>query len=172
MKKFLFLALLASLFSACVKEDIDQPSVLNQEALDRGPTVPFKADFVVYPMDVAPPPILMLEIPGEGNATHMGKTTMISNSTVFFTTPPPFAQTGDMLLTAADGATLTGAFEGFSSPDPNNPQGFVFSGDYTITGGTGRLEGYTGSGTYYGSAVTGIPAGLGELHFDGTLIKP
>lgn len=172
MKKFLFFFLLAGMFSGCVKEELDQTAVLNQQALDRGPTVPFKADFVTYPTIVSPPgPILVLEIPGEGTATHMGNTIMFSNSLVYLG-PPPFVQTGDMLFTAANGATLIGLFEGTGSPDPDNPQGVVFTGEYTITGGTGRFEGYTGSGTYYGAAVTGNPTGLGELHFDGTLTKP
>jgi hypothetical protein len=172
MKKVLFLFVLATFFVSCVKEDLDQTAVLNQESVERGATVPFRADFVVYPTSIAPPPILELDIPGEGNAIHMGKVTLASHSFVYFTTPPPFAQTGDMVITAADGATLIGTFEGFSVPDPDTPNGFSFSGTISITGGTGRLEGYTGSGTYTGSAVEGTPSGLGDLHFEGTLTKP
>ena len=50
-----------------------------------------------------------------------------------------------------------------------DPEGMVhFEGTYYIDGGDGRFEGYTGTGTYKGTAM----GGLGELSFEGTLSKP
>jgi hypothetical protein len=173
MRNWIFLFALVLFVTSCTKDDqpLNSTAFQNEESLDRDATVPFKAAFVTYPTIVVPPPFLVLEIPGEGKASHMGKVTMFSNSQVNLTVFP-FVQTGDMLITAADGSTLVGYFAGIGFPDPDNPQGVTYSGDYELTGGTGRFEGATGSGTYYGAAVTGDPTGLGDLYFEGTLTNP
>jgi hypothetical protein len=138
-----------------------------------GATVPFKATYVTHPGSPVFDPttgILRVAIPAEGQATHLGNSTWYSEMWVD-TTPPfplppmPFIQGGEMTFTAANGAELSGTFEGFAIP---NPTGTEFWGTYEITGGTGRLSGTTGDGRYWG-AVVGTE---GMLYFDGMLYKP
>lgn len=58
--------------------------------------------------------------------------------------------TGAQLITTVNGrATIT-----FDNPNPGT---FAFSGAYTITGGTGRLAGASGTGTATFSGITGLP---------------
>lgn len=105
---------------------------------------------------------LSLQIPGEGYVTHLGETTWYTGDmwACFDGT-----QGGTMEFTAADGNKLFGAFEGTWTGMPPAP--VTFQGTFWITGGTGRFEGVTASGTYNGRS------GGGEeiLYFDGMLTK-
>jgi hypothetical protein len=83
---------------------------------------------------------------------------------VELTAEPPNPQWSDnMTFTAANGDKLFGTYVGWGTgiPDPK------FWGTFEISGGTGRFEGVTGSGAYWGE-VTGE---TGMLYFDGTLTK-
>jgi hypothetical protein len=62
-------------------------------------------------------------------------------------------------MTAADGDLLFLDIEGTEGADG-------FSGTYTITGGTGRFEGATGSGS---NTATSNPDGTFTVVFDGTI---
>ncbi|NIV30453.1 MAG: hypothetical protein GWN58_13440 [Anaerolineae bacterium] len=104
-------------------------------------------------------------LPGEGTATHPGLSNFLSNA---IGCPADGTQSGDMLFTAANGDQLNGYFAGFSEyPVPGHVR---FWGNYSITDGTGRFEGATGTGTYWGTAEL-RPGGEGVLNLDGTLTK-
>lgn len=156
-----FLSLLLASLIGCQKE----PSIIEDQELTLRGTVPFKGDYTTHPEVVSfINGVLTLSIPAEGKATHLGKSEWYADSWVN-TNQYPFLQTGAMTFTAANGDQLFGTFSGDGFPGEN---GLVdFEGDYVITGGTGRFQGNTGSGTYYGSAT----GNLGELHFEGVLNK-
>lgn len=178
MKNWMILCALTLLLAGCTKENPEpqaETTAPGAAVTNREATVPFNATYQTKPKVNVPPPFLGLEIPGTGKGLHLGKSTWFSNSVVNFTVFPP-QQTGDMVFTAANGSTLTGHYWGIAQPDPNNPQGVLFNGDYLITGGTGRFEGATGSGIYYGKAA--LPntnpgtEGEGVVTFEGELNKP
>ena len=99
-----------------------------------------------------------------GTATHLGKTSVVSDGTIklFFeecflldgVTPGlVFRSSGSFTVTAANGAQLSGTFEneGCTNPDPATEAiGTAIEGSQTITGGTGRFEDATGSTTTSG----------------------
>lgn len=175
MKNWMILCTLTLLLAGCAKENPESQIASDVSVADRDATVPFNATYVTAPKVIDPPPFLVMEIPGKGKGLHLGKSAWFSNSQVNFTVFPP-AQTGDMVFTAANGSTLIGHYWGLVQPDPNNPQGVLFNGDYLITSGTGRFEGATGSGVYSGKAA--LPntnpgtVGEGSVTFEGELNKP
>ena len=130
-----------------------------------GAVVPFKAHYQTYPEPVGSPTngILTLAIPGEGQATHLGRSTWYADMQVDLSQVPN-VQTGTMVFTAANGDQLFGTFAGNSTP-PTGP--VEFWGDFEITEGTGRFEGVTCTGTYSGTAESAE----GMLYFDGKLTK-
>jgi hypothetical protein len=82
---------------------------------------------------------LVVQLTGTGVASHLGRFTLVDDGVASLTTG---VGSGSVTYTAADGATLTGSASG----------GAVIVGDIaeitdaiTITGGTGRFEGATGS---------------------------
>jgi hypothetical protein len=113
------------------------------------------------------------QLPGEGRATHLGKSAWYSDA-VACLDPATMegVQFGTSIFTDADdGAQLIGAFSGVAKIvyGPAGPQA-EFSGTYRVTEGTGRLLGYTGTGRYWGTAW--LAEGTGELYFEGTLTRP
>ena len=129
--------------------------------------VPFKAVYETQPTQVGydfETGVITLAIPGEGRSTHLGESTWYADSWVD-TNDFPFVQTGVMEFTAANGDRLFGTFAGLGVP--TGLTSVEFRGDFTITGGSGRFEGATATGTYYGTA----DGSEGMLYFDGMLFK-
>ena len=128
--------------------------------------VPFHAVYATQPTPVGPPVngVLTFAIPGQGRATHLGESTWYTDSRVD-TNQVPFLQTGDMELTAANGDHLFGTYAGLG--EPTGATSVRFWGNFTITGGTGRFEDATATGTYNGTA----DGNEGVLYFDGLLYK-
>ena len=138
-----------------------------------GATVPFKAYYSMLPRIVGPagpdyPGCVKQELPGTGQATHLGLSTWYSEATGC---PAAGTQFGSSIFTAANGDQLIGTFEGISSMAPDGSQ-VEFSGTALVTEGTGRFAGYTGTLTYWGTAALAASPRTGELHFEGTLTKP
>jgi hypothetical protein len=82
------------------------------------------------------------------HGTHLGKGTWDSFETVNFCTNPggPAAVEGEFTLTAANGDQIFGTYTTLLIADP--VAGTIeASGEYQITGGTGRFDDATGSGT-------------------------
>jgi hypothetical protein len=127
--------------------------------------VPFKATYTTYPTQVSEPGVIpmIFEIPADGEATHLGKSTWYADMWVD-PRSEPWTQGGVMTFTAADGDQLFGTYDGFA--EPGGP-GIKFWGVFEISGGTGRFEGAKATGDYWGECGTGE----GILHFDGTLTK-
>ncbi|NIV30456.1 MAG: hypothetical protein GWN58_13455 [Anaerolineae bacterium] len=125
--------------------------------------VPFKARYETYPEAELDFPYLMVEIPAAGQATHLGESTFYADMWVLLTVVPNPQWSDNMTLTAANGDELWGTYEGWGTPIPD-PE---FWGTFEISGGSGRFEGVTGSGAYWGQ-VTGE---TGMLYLEGTLTK-
>jgi len=103
---------------------------------------------------------------GSGRATHLGRFTMTYELEVDFLTSQTF---GSSVFTAANGDSLTTDIAGHGTPTAN-PDVHSIVEVHTITGGTGRFEGATGSfiRKYLLNLVTGVTSGS----FDGTIVRP
>ena len=128
-----------------------------------GEQVPFKGSFdgevTVTPLD---PPYVMVDIEAAGNATHLGLFTLDiphvvnrSNRTAV----------GTYEFTAANGDTLTADFTGVAVPIA--PGVLYIEETATITGGTGRFAGATGS--FSSERLYDTIAGTTVGSFEGTI---
>jgi len=111
-------------------------------------------------------PDLFVNATGSGNATQLGLFTISSNAKVYI---PRLSSTTFAILTAADGSTLLG--EGNGQGTVTIPP-FIVSivETYTITGGTGRFVGASGSFTVERTLdrSTGVSSGT----IAGTILLP
>ena len=128
--------------------------------------VPFSASFgTEFTSEFVPPFYLRVFVTGEGNARHMGRTSAVTTDQLI--NLQDGTGTATYTLTAANNDTLVVALSVLQS---NIPGGVSFEGDYTVTGGTGRFEGATGSGFIAGSALfTGPNTGVGSFTLVGTI---
>jgi hypothetical protein len=119
-----------------------------------------------YPSPWLPPPFLKIQITGTGEATHIGKASFVAIPVITFTVPPPFPLSGTQITTTADGDELFASFVGHSTPPDPNGTTYITT-THTVTGGTGRFAGATG--TLAGRAVAhqGNPHGTSTL--EGTI---
>jgi hypothetical protein len=146
----------------------DGDELLKKGTLSR--TVPFKGRYVTHPEVIGVEEgIQTIEITSVGKATHLGISSWYSLSEVHLYTPEPWKQTGTLIFEKkGTGDQLIGSFEGNAKTNlPDNP--IVGSGEYVITGGTGKFDGVIGSGTYVLSINTEM---TGDLIFTGTLTFP
>ncbi len=90
-----------------------------------------------------PPTTLIVNGNGTGNATHLGNYTMTFQSQVNFVTG---GSVGTMVFTAANGDSVFAVFVGQGTPT-SDPNFTSLSEVATITGGTGRFVGATGTFT-------------------------
>jgi hypothetical protein len=96
-----------------------------------------------------------LEVEYTGNATHLGRFTRFETAIL----KPDGSVSGSIDYVAANGDELFTTFSGsFVNPT-------TATGTYTITGGTGRFEGATGTATF--EAVTDFQHV--DVTFDGTI---
>jgi hypothetical protein len=109
-------------------------------------------------------PTLFVEGSGSGNATHLGRYTMTLEFHVNLLT---LAGGGFADFIAANGDSLFTEFTGQASPT-GNPDALSIVQAHTITGGTGRFAGATGTFTLERllNTVTKISSGS----FDGTIV--
>ena len=107
-------------------------------------------------------------IRGLGQCLHLGRATfsMTHCTNVDFATGTGAFELGVMRVTAANGDQLFMTEHGTFQATPDPPVSHATSW-WTITGGTGRFEGATGSGT--GGGVLDIATGTGSLWFSGTI---
>ena len=112
------------------------------------------------------PPFVMIDVDAAGEATHLGKFTLDIEASLNFKTK---AAVGSYEFTAANGDTLTADFTGKASPTAV-PGVLYIEETATITGGTGRFAGATGSFTVERlfDTVTGTTVGS----FEGTISTP
>ncbi len=113
-----------------------------------------------------PSPFFLVELRATGNATHLGRFTVEGPHRVDSTTG---LATGFFTFIAANGDTLTAPFTGVGIPT-ETPNIFSIVETATITGGTGRFAGATGSFRVERLVhfVTGVTTGS----FEGTISSP
>ena len=104
-----------------------------------GDQVPLKGSFDGQSVQTPDGAAVHDEITSTGNATHLGQFDMVISATV----NRPFGA-GTIVLVAANGDTLTATFTGIAVPS-GTPGVVLIQEHATITGGTGRFAGATGS---------------------------
>ena len=133
---------------------------------DAGEQVPFKGrlEGVVTTLTPLQPPFMFVRVEGTGNATHLGRFTWVA-----MLVASPEEATGSYQFTAANGDMLFADFTGHGTPT-ETPGVLYIVDDATITGGTGRFAGATGSFTIERlfDTVTGTTIGS----FEGTISAP
>jgi len=107
-----------------------------------GKFVPFRGELDgIVTVTPETPPFVFVEIDGEGQATQLGCFTVEIPHLVNRDTRTAI---GDYEFTAANGDLLYAEFEGVSTPT-STPGVLSIVENATITGGTGRFRGATGS---------------------------
>jgi hypothetical protein len=107
---------------------------------DAGEQVPFKGRLEgVVTVTPLTPPFMFVLVEGSGNATHLGRLTWVA-----MLVASPVEAAGTFQFTAANGDMLFADFTGQSSPTAT-PGVLYIEETATITGGTGRFAGATGS---------------------------
>ena len=130
--------------------------------------VPFRAAFTTEFESVVEFPIVHIDVVGEGKATHLGKTTAVTTDQAVNLNTGQTSAT--YTFTAANRDTVVLAME-FQTTFLSS--GVTFEGTYSVTEGTGRFAGATGSGTLIGSAAfTGPSNGVGSFTVAGTISSP
>ena len=127
-----------------------------------GKAVPFKGTIQAVETSVVQFPTLFVEASGAGNATHLGRFTVTYEFDVNLLT---FAGIGSAHFIAANGDSIFTEIIGQGTvPDPVS----VIVETHTITGGTDRFAGATGSFTLERllNTATGVTSGS----FDGTIV--
>jgi hypothetical protein len=119
---------------------------------------PFKAAIHGF---AAPVPTSPCELSNDETATaqvsHLGRSEMVSHETVDLCSNPEAAEiSGQFTMTAANGDQLFGTYETLGHLDFANDE-VTFSGQFTITGGSGRFQDASGGGSIEGSGVLSPP---------------
>ena len=131
--------------------------------------VPFKGrlEGAVTSRTPLTPPLVSLLTEGTGNATHLGRFTVEIAHVV-----NTFARTvtGSYEFTAANGDTLIADVTGQFGPTLENPRVLLSVETATITGGTGRFAGATGSFTV--ERLLNLDTFLTTVSFEGTMSSP
>jgi hypothetical protein len=104
---------------------------------------------------------------GTGNATHLGRFT-VEIAHVVNTVARTL--TGSYEFTAANGDTLIADVTGQFGPTLENPRVLLSVETATITGGTGRFAGATGSFTV--ERLLNLDTFLTTVSFEGTISSP
>lgn len=132
---------------------------------------PFHADFTTKFESVVEFPILHVTVNSRGSATYLGKTTAFTDDQLINLIDG--SGTATYTLTAANGEMLVLSLVFPIGGTINIEGGVLFSGTYTVTGGSGRFNGATGSGVFAGSGLflteTG---GIGAFQVVGTIVSP
>ena len=102
------------------------------------------------------PGIFAVSANGIGNLSNVGNLSFQLQKTLDFTATIP-TMVGTFTITAASGDTFTGTYGGvITAPDSN---GFAaFSGQITVTSGTGRFQGARGSVSFSACSNNGVAA--------------
>jgi hypothetical protein len=107
-----------------------------------GDQIPFKGTLsgtaVVTPLS---PPFVAVRIDATGSATHLGRFTLVAPHVVNGAT---LVGVGTYLITAANGDTITADLAG-TAVMVEPPNVLAITETATVTGGTGRFAGATGS---------------------------
>src|SRR5437773_1277994 len=127
--------------------------------------VPFRGSLAVVQSGQVIGGFLVVEGSGVGNATELGRFTAIFNEQVDLSTG---IGTGTFTFLAANGDTLSSSFIGNATPTPD-PNILLLEEVDTITGGTGRFAGATGTFTL--ERVLNLTSGVSTGSFNGTILN-
>jgi hypothetical protein len=161
---------LCLLATACAGEKPGLPTSPTSATVDStqtqargGEQLPFHGSLQAIERDVVAPPTLLVNGTGSGTGTHLGRFTATFTATVTLATG---SATGTISLTAANGDRLDATFIGHATPT-SEPNVVTIEEVATITGGTGRFAGSTGTFTIQRvlTQVTGVSSGS----FDGMI---
>jgi hypothetical protein len=141
----------------------------NSASAAAGDQVPFRASYsgkAAFTSDTT------AVFKGTGIASHLGLSTNVNHITVLrgpVSCPGGFANKNVETLTAANGdkLVLTGPHDVGCPTRPGVVHG---TGDWTVTGGTGRFAGATGQGTFVGGAD--FNKGTFNFQLTGTISAP
>ena len=111
-------------------------------------------------------PKLFVDGSGSGRATHLGRFTVTYEVEADLLTHETF---GSSLFTAANGDSLATDITGLGTPT-ENPDVHSIVEVHTITGGTGRFAGATG--TFIRTSVLNLVTGVTSGSFDGIIVRP
>jgi hypothetical protein len=131
-----------------------------------GEDMPFKGMLEGDVTRTLEPPLVLVDVDATGNATHLGQYALDIPHVV---DPATRMAVGSYQFTAANGDTIYAEFTGLAMPT-EIPGVLYIEETATITGGTGRFAGATGTFTaerWY-DTVTGMTVGS----FDGTISSP
>lgn len=144
-----------SLFFALVAVFVVSPTIVSASAV--AAETPFKGTVDAVETGVTTFPIRSITREGTGTATYLGKYTEQVTAQINLVTRH---LTGTATFTAANGDTLTATVEGQATPT-TTPGVLSIVEVYTITGGTGRFAGATGSFTLESTVTqaTGVSSG-------------
>jgi hypothetical protein len=136
-------------------------------AAPAGNLVPFKGNYSGTATLVGgSPPLLALS--ATGTATHLGKSSELITTTVNFAAACPLT-VGTGVLTAANGDKLFLNTSGVACPTAQ-PGVLTISGTQTVTGGTGRFAG--ASGSLGVSGTTNTNTGALTYRLEGSITSP
>ncbi len=98
----------------------------------------------------AVPPTLRIRVAGNGVLSFLGVTSLDSEICSVWDGTGEGTMTGSGTATGANGDQINISMTASYSVPLPPPSTMTITGSYTITGGTGRFEGATGSGEIYG----------------------
>jgi hypothetical protein len=128
--------------------------------------VPFNGSFAAVEIDEIQGTTLLVNGSGTGNASLVGRYTVTFEAVVNLQT---LMGVGTMTFVAANGDSIFTRFNGQATPTPD-PNTFLVLELETITGGTGRFAGATGSFTL--EREVDLTTGLSSGSFSGTISSP
>jgi hypothetical protein len=132
-----------------------------------GQPAPFKGSFDGTVTRAGAPPIVTVDVDADGKASLLGRFALDIPHEVNVVTR---TATGSYVFVAANGDMLTADFVGHSMPTEDDPTVLYIEEQATITGGTGRFAGATGSFT--AERLYDTVAGTTTGSFKGTVSLP
>ncbi len=159
------------IFAACSENHPTSPvlSVAPSAAVGANAVRPFggrcDTDITISPPTADDPPnVLRLHIEYVCELAHLGRTTAVAEEIVTFTGPTTAIASNSTIYTAANGDQL---FVNWSGTSTNVGVIHSFSGPETITGGTGRFAG--ASGSTWVSGFANVATLTGQFTSTGTI---
>ncbi len=142
-------------------------TLLASGVAEAGSAGPFKATIAITELIQAgtPPCVLVGNISGTGQATHLGNVTLVSRDCINPISETAFSFSSDaLILTATNGEQIFATYSG--SLTTAGTVGAI-SGGYQIVGGTGKFSKATGAGTVQG--MEDLSTGKGLVQITGTI---
>ncbi|HJQ79895.1 MAG TPA: hypothetical protein VJ828_08070 [Lacipirellulaceae bacterium] len=140
------------------------PAPANNNVPFKGTIQAVETSFALFPPDVTFP-TLFVDASGSGRATHLGKFTATYQLEVNLDT---FFGIGSYHFIAANGDSISTDVEGQGTMPTADGVSFIVE-THTITCGTGRFAGATGSLTL--QRVINVFTGVTSGSFEGTIVK-